>query len=345
VSPTRAGRRDALNAARTRLARAVGGAQGSGELSRGAPPREELVNVLEFEEAAKSVLPAAAFAAIAGSDRSAFDRITFRPRMLIPTVDLDLGVDLLGARHFTPLLVGPVADQKRFHAEAERATARGASAANTTMILSSGSSLPVADILRETRTPTWYSVHADASGDARAQAQQAIAAGCTALCITVGARDDNGRSRLSGRIDWNAIDRLRKDITVPVVLKGVLSTDDAKAAVAKGVQGIVVSNYSGVGSPSPIEVLPSVAEVVNHRAAVLIDGSFRRGSDILKALVLGAQAVILARPVMWGLSAYGAVGVKTVIEMLQSDLGRHLAALGASNLKSLNRSHVRIHRR
>ena len=94
-----------------------------------------------------------------------------------------------------------------------------------------------------------------------------------------------------------------------------------------------------------METLPSIADRVRGKAAVLADGNFRRGSDILKALILGAQAVVVARPVMWGLAAYGADGVRAVLEMLQSDLGRQFGAIGASNAAKLTRDMVRIHRR
>jgi isopentenyl diphosphate isomerase/L-lactate dehydrogenase-like FMN-dependent dehydrogenase len=113
------------------------------------------------------------------------------------------------------------------------------------------------------------------------------------------------------------------------------------------VSGFVVSDHgrSTSAETSPIAILPVIADAVGDKATVLVDGSFRRGSDILKALVLGARAVLLARPIMWGLASYGAEGVQSVIEMLQTDLARHLAALGAPNIASLNRGMVRIHRR
>jgi hypothetical protein len=119
----------------------------SDEPRRKPPRREELVNVLEFEEAAALILPAEVHATIAGSDRSAFDRITFRPRMLIPTLDLDLSVELFGETHFTPILVGPVSDQRRYHADGELATMRGASAAKATTIVSSRSSVPIGELV------------------------------------------------------------------------------------------------------------------------------------------------------------------------------------------------------
>lgn len=313
------------------------------EPRRKPPRREELVNALEFEEVAAQLLPADVHATIAGSDRTAFDGITFRPRMLIPTLDLDLSVDLFGETHFAPILVGPIADQRRYHADGERGTVRGASAGRAAVIVSSRSSVPIGDLVKEATTPLWYSVYADAAGT---EAQQAVIAGCKAVSVTVGA-SLNGARPAPSRVDWMALDRLRRGLDVPFIVKGVMTTDDAKRAIELGAQGIVVSNHGGLAAngPAPIEILPTIADAVAGKAVVLVDGSFRRGSDILKALILGAQAVVLARPAMWGLAAYGADGVQGVIEMLQSDLGRHMGALGASNLKSLNRSQVKIHKR
>src|SRR5438874_4766623 len=109
----------------------------------GLPKRDDLVNVPEFEEAAKIALDPAVFATIAGAERAGFDRITFRPRMLVPTRDLDLTVDLFGERHFTPIVVGPVARQARYHTDGELATLAGATAARTAMIVASQSSVPI----------------------------------------------------------------------------------------------------------------------------------------------------------------------------------------------------------
>ena len=123
-------------------------------------PREELVNLLEFEEEAKKKLPPATFALIAGGDRALFDRITLRPRMNIPTTDMDLSVNLFGEDHFTPIIVAPIADQKRFHPDAELATAKGAAAGKALMIVSSRSSVALADIAAAAKPSFWYQVYA-----------------------------------------------------------------------------------------------------------------------------------------------------------------------------------------
>jgi 4-hydroxymandelate oxidase len=310
------------------------------------PPSGELVNALEFEEVARLTLPAAAYSTIAGGDRAAFERITFRPRMMVPALDMDLSVELFGDTHFTPILVGPVADQKRYHTDGELATVRGATAAKAAMIVSSRSSVPIADVAAQAKTPLWFAAYVDEEG-AEARLQQAAAAGCTAICLTIGASLENGRPAANPRADWKAIDRLRRNLAPPILIKGLMTTQDAKAAVERGAHGIVVSNHGGVASNTlaPIEVLPSIVDAVGGRVPVLVDGSFRRNSDIVKALAFGAQAVLVARPMMWGLAAYGAEGVQAVIEILQSDVARNMGALGAPTLKALTRSMVKVHQR
>jgi len=299
------------------------------------PPARELINTFEFEAMAQRSLSAAAFAEIAGSDRTALERITFRPRMMVNTTHLDLTTELFGQSLFAPILVGPASEQKRFHPEGELATVRGASAAKTLMVVSSRASCPIQEIAAQPGATLWYQVYPEADADAqRRRIDQAVALGCKALCIT------------AGGADWSAIDRLRQGVRVPCVLKGIMSPEDARAAMGKGIDGIVVSNYgaqAASGMASPIEVLPAIAEAVAGKAPILIDGSFRLGSDILKALALGARAVMLGRPPLWALAAYGSAGVETMLGMLQTELARDLAMCGKPDLKSLDPSVVKIH--
>jgi 4-hydroxymandelate oxidase len=298
-------------------------------------PVQEVVNVFELEAMAQRKLDSVTFAEIAGSERSAFDRITFRPRMMVDTMKLDLSADLFGQNLFAPILVGPTSQQKRFHPQGELAMVRGASAAKAAMVVAGHSSFPIEEIAAEAKTPLWYQVDPEPDiSEVRGRIQKAMSAGCKAVCVTIG--------------NWSAIDRLRQGITVPVLLKGVMSPDEARKAVGMGVQGIVVSNYAApaiTGIVSPIEMLPSIVDAVGGKVSILIDGSFRRGSDVLKALALGAQAVLLGRPPLWGLAAYGADGVQKVIELLQTELARDMAGCGRVNLKAIDSSAVRIHRR
>jgi 4-hydroxymandelate oxidase len=132
------------------------------------------------------------------------------------------------------------------------------------------------------------------------------------------------------------------------VLKGIMSPEEARSAIGKGIDGIVVSCHGRQpesGMAAPIEVLPAIAEAVAGKAPILIDGSFRRGADILKALALGSRAVMLGRPVLWALAAYGSAGVQAMLEMLQTELARDMAMCGKPNLKSLDPSLVKIHAR
>jgi 4-hydroxymandelate oxidase len=293
-------------------------------------PRADLVNVLEYEAQAKRKLPAAVFAQIAGGDRAAFDRITLHPRLVVPVMDMDLTATLFGDAHFTPIIVGPMSDQKRFHADGELATARGASAAKAGMVVSSRSSVPFKAIAAEVKTPLWYQVFANDPA-VRTQMLDAVQAGCKVICVT-----------LAAPANWPGFAALKRSVTVPVIAKGITTPAAAKLAVQNGADGIVVSTYGGSNRPAII-TLASIVDAVAGKAPVMIDGSFRRGTDILKAIAFGAQGVLIARPVMWGLAAYGAEGVQGVLEMLQTEFARYMGQCGRSTLTSTDRTMVRVH--
>lgn len=306
-------------------------------------PRADLANVLEVEGVAQRKLAPDVYSTIAGGDRSFFDRITFRPRMMVNTTGLDLSVELFGEKLFAPILVGPTSRQQAFHPEGELAMVRGAAAAKTLVIVSSDSSYPIDKIATEAKTTLWYQIFPEADLNAlRSRAQQAVQAGCKAVCLTVGAP-----SRGTSHLSWNTIDRIRQGLGVPLVLKGIMTAEEANEAVKRGIEGIVVSNYGGLltkGLAAPMEMLPAITDAVGGKAPVLIDGGFRRGSDIMKALAFGARAVLVGRPVLWGLAAYGADGVQTVLEMLETELGRAASQNGKANVRAIDRSVVKVHR-
>ena len=219
--------------------------------------------------------------------------------------------------------------------------ARGATAAQAVMVVAEQSSFPIEEIAAQAKTPLWMQVYPQT--DAKL-VKRAAGAGCKAVCVTIGASAEG----VTAGVDWSAIDRLRQASGVPLVLKGVMSAEEARKSIAMGVQGIVVSNYpaaDGGGIASSMEMLPSIVDAVGGKLPILIDGSFRRGSDVLKALALGAQGVMVTRPALWGLAAYGAEGVQRAIELLQSELARDMAMCGKITVKSIDRSIVRIHRR
>ncbi|HYI96343.1 MAG TPA: alpha-hydroxy-acid oxidizing protein [Bryobacteraceae bacterium] len=319
-------------------------------------PLAELVNAFEVQAMARRKLPDNVYAIIAGTDRRALERITFRPRLMVNVTQLDLTTELLGEKMFAPILVAPIANQQAFHPEGELATARGASAAKTALVISSQSSRQLSEIVAEAKSSSvWYQLYPDADIKVTIDAaQKAVDVGCKVVCLTVGApyRTNTGSARLQAignlKMAWPLVQDMKRSVKAPLVLKGIMSPDEARSAVESGVQAIVVSNHGGMytsGFADPIEMLPSVTEAVNGKIPVLIDGSFRRGTDILKALALGARAVLIGRPAMWGLAAYGSDGVKAVLEMLQSELGRNMAMCGKPNVAAVSRELVRVHRR
>jgi 4-hydroxymandelate oxidase len=308
-------------------------------------PREQLVNVLEYEAQARLKLRAETAAELADGDRSEFDRITLRPRMLVPTLDLDLSVTLLGDRFHAPILVAPIANQTRFHPEGERATVKGAAAARAAVIVSSSTSVPIGALVAESATPIWYQVHA-ADPDTTRQVATAVEAGCKAICVSTGVTPfAPGTRPKPARIDWKAIDALTRDSRLPIVIKGITTADAAATALRHNVHALIVSNYglAGPGREPLLLTLPAIVSAVAGKVPVLVDGSFRRGTDILKALAFGATAVAVGRPVMWGLAAYGADGVQGVIEMLQTELARYMAMCGRSTLSKLDRTVLQLH--
>jgi len=308
-------------------------------------PREQLVNVLEYEAQARLKLGADTAADLADSDRSEFDRITLRPRMLVPTLDLDLSVTLLGDRFYAPILVAPIASQNRFHPEGERATVKGASAARAAVIVSSSTSAPIGALVAESATPIWYQVHA-ADPAATRQVATAAEAGCKAICVSTGVTPfAPGTRPRPARVDWKAIDAFTRDSRLPIVIKGITTADAAATALRHNVHALIVSNHGlvGAGREPLLLTLAAIVSAVAGKVPVLVDGSFRRGTDILKALAFGATAVAVGRPVMWGLAAYGADGVQGVIEMLQTELARYMAMCGRSTLGKLDRTVLQLH--
>jgi isopentenyl diphosphate isomerase/L-lactate dehydrogenase-like FMN-dependent dehydrogenase len=175
----------------------------------------------------------------------------------------------------------------------------------------------------------------DGSGNpdaARTRAMEAVKLGCKAVVATVGVKG------------WPQWDRFRRGLGAPVLLKGVATVPEARAAVERGADGIVVSTY-GRGNTATVSVLADLVDAVGGKVPVLVDGGFRRGTDILKALAFGAKAVLVVRPPLWGLAAYGPDGVQQVLELLQGELARSMAMCGIVDLSKMDRAFLRVHRR
>ncbi len=364
-------RRDALRRLQALLAASpLLGAQAPHSPERIAP-LAELLNALELEGAARQKLPKPVFdhiAAGAGDERTLrrnrefFERITFRPRMLVDVSKQDLSVELFGERLFTPLIAGPTALQGRAHPAGEIAMRHGAAAGRSLAVVSERSSVPLAAIAGLTEAPWWYQLSPSHDLDAlETRAERAERLGAKALVLTVGAESgprpdaDVHNQKASGapaapvaRPDAAAcLRRLKDSSSLPVVVKGVLSPLEARAAVEAGADGVCVSNHGGRvvdGVPATIEALPAVADAVPTGTPVLIDGGFRRGSDALKALAYGARGVLLGRPTLWALAAWGAPGVQRLLELMQSELALAMGLAGQPSVAGLDRSLVKLHR-
>ena len=312
----------------------------------GAPPNDrlapvlELVNVPEFESMAKLVLSPERYDSISGGHRRAFDKMTLRQRLMVYAMDLDLTTTLFGYEMFAPIIVGPVSSQTHLHADGQLGTARGASAAKAVLVATNDSDHPIDEIVAVSDEPVWYQVYAD-STTAQDDAARSAAAGCRAVCVTIGVSSN----RAPVATDWSVVEQISQAVDVPIVVKGIMNVNDAQTAVDRGAQGVIISNHGGpVGNEGtlPIDVLPAVADTLTDQLPIIVDGSFRRGTDVLKGLALGATAVMVARPPMWGLAAYGAEGVQTVVEILQTELARNMAAAGRPTIPMIDHELVRF---
>lgn len=280
----------------------------------------------------------------------AWQRVRLRPRVLRDVTRVDTSVTLLDTDLRTPVLCGPTAAHGLAHDDAERATAEGVAAAGSLLVLSTRASLPVEQVAPA--GPWWWQAYVVRDrGLTRERAERAAAAGARAVVLTgdvpyLGRRHGATRLDLTGArnpgdvqdpsIGLDAVELLA-DATggLPVLVKGVLRGDDALACLDAGAAGVVVSNHGGRQldrAAATAEVLAEVAGAVARRAPVLVDGGLRSGLDVLCALALGADAVLLGRPVLWALTAGGADGVRDCLDAVTEDLAHCLGLAGCATL-------------
>lgn len=271
-------------------------------------------------------------------NRQAFDELSLHPRPLRDVASVDTRVRLLSHDLPFPIVLAPTAYQRVVHPEGELGMARGARGALA--IVSTGSNTPIEEIAAAASGPLWFQLYVQSDRGVTADLVRRVEdAGCQALVLTVdtpviGVRDRQRRSRFrlpataptphlhdlnSGRrtvlspgrvaVTWADVEWLRSFARVPLLLKGIMTGDDAARAAEAGAAGIVVSNHGGRNLdtlPASIEVLPEVADQAGGRLPILLDGGVRRGTDIVKALALGASAVMIGRPYVYGLGVAGA---------------------------------------
>jgi isopentenyl diphosphate isomerase/L-lactate dehydrogenase-like FMN-dependent dehydrogenase len=313
-------------------------------------------------------------------NRAAFERWPFRPRVLCDVAEVTTATTVLGTRLELPVLVAPVAYQQIYDVDGECATARGAAAAGAGMCVSTFSTRTHEEIAQAAPgLVQWCQLYVlQDRGVTREHLAGAEAGGCSALVLTVDtprlasrerdvragfevpadmplpyARSAVGTSAsnpadqfalLDASVSWRDLEWIASEGRLPVVLKGIVTAEDATLAVEHGAAAIVVSNHGGRqldGVPATLDALPEVVEAVAGRVEVYLDGGVRRGTDVAKAVALGARAVLAGRAPIYGLAAAGEDGVRHVLDLLCDELALALCLLGCTSPEQLTPAHVR----
>ncbi|MSU66234.1 MAG: alpha-hydroxy-acid oxidizing protein [Opitutus sp.] len=300
--------------------------------------------------------------------------LRLQPKALIDVSELDCRTTLFGQRLSLPILLAPASNQRLVHPDGELATARGAGLAGVTMVLSSGANTSIEEVVKAATQPVWFQLYvAKDRGLAKALVQRVEAAGAKALCVTVDSPADGSRNRQNraklvyppghpfphyvgitepsslitldlvrpAKLEWKDMEWLRSLTKLPMTLKGIMNPLDAERAIQIGADGIMVSNHGGRcldTQPATIEALPWIAAKVQGRVPIVVDGGIRRGTDVIKALALGASAVMIGRPYVYGLAVGGAEGVAHTVKLLRQELLLAMALTGCPNLKAIDRS-------
>lgn len=351
---------------------------------------KKLINIKDFQREAKEKLPQMFYDYYASGandevtlseNSEAYGRIKLRYRIMVDVSKRDMSVSILGQKASMPILVAPTAFHGLASPEAEIATVKAASKAQTLMVLSTLSNTTLEDVGKESSVPLFFQlyVYKDRSATA-ALVTRAEEAGYKAIAVTADApilgtreRDIRNDFRLpdglsiknmtaaqlekmsqdSGSglgnyfaasidpsLSWKDVEWLKSITKLPVLVKGVVHPEDAKIALQSGADGVVVSNHGGRQldtSPATIETLPDVAEAMDGRGTLLADGGIRRGTDVFKALALGAEAVLIGRPILWGLAVRGEEGANQVLEILRAELDKAMMLCGFRSVDEVRR--------
>lgn len=352
---------------------------------------KDAVDVMDFEEAARRVLPPAHWGYMASGvdddftqkmNREGFKRFQLRPRRLVDGSKPDLKTEIFGVTWETPIFLCPVGGQRMFHPDGEIAVARAARAKKTTQILSTATSTAVEDVAHALGSPLWYQLYMPNRWEGTEKLVRRVEeAGCPVLawtvdelqgrnmetaerfrrldtrdCVSCHATARGGRAPadmpmfkgIPGGMNpatatWDYVDRLKKLTKMKLLLKGLDTREDARLAREHGVDGIIVSNHGGRSTEtgrSTIEALGEVVDAAGSQIPVLVDGGFRHGTDVYKALALGARGVGIGRPYVWGLSAFGQEGVERVLDILHAELGLIMRQCGTPTIAQITRASV-----
>jgi 4-hydroxymandelate oxidase len=338
-----------------------------------------LLNVHDYEKLARTRMSAAAWDYYQGgsddeitlkANHDVYQRIRLRPKVLVDVSDCHTATTILGIPVQTPVMAAPSTIHRLAHPDGELATARAVGKAGALMVASTGSSYSLEEIAEAASGPLWFQlyIYRDISLTVKLL-QRARAAGYRAIVLTVDTprlgqreRDLRNHFRLPSHIQmanfsnytwkgglgaerapitWETLHWLHSETPLPIILKGILTAEDALLAVEHGAAAIIVSNHGGRqldGSITSIEALPEIVEAVAGRCEIYIDGGIRRGTDILKALALGARAVLIGRPILWGLAANGEEGVLAIFRILREELELNMALAGRRTLAAIDSS-------
>jgi isopentenyl diphosphate isomerase/L-lactate dehydrogenase-like FMN-dependent dehydrogenase len=310
---------------------------------------------------------------------AAFERWELRPRVLVDVGSVSTATTVLGSEVALPVLVAPTAFQRLCDPEGELATARAAASAGTVMTLSTLSSATPAELAEAAPGASqWFQLYWSRDrGFTQSLVEAAVQAGFSALMLTVdlpvaGRRERDLRAAFTlpddlplpnipqtlrredfhralhavvdESLTWRDLEWLRSVCPLPLVIKGILTAEDALLAAEHGAAAVVVSNHGGRqldSVPAALDVLPEVVEAVGQRVEVLLDGGVRRGTDVLKALALGARATLSGRAVLFGLAAGGEEGATHVLQLLRDEVELGLKLLGCTSPAGVTRAHVR----
>jgi len=297
-------------------------------------------------------------------NRRALDRLAIAQNVLVDVRHIDLSTRLLGVPLSWPVAVAPMGGLILFHPEGDVEMARGCGRADTLQFLSGATGWPVEDVAKANSGPRMFQLyhHGDRGWVAELLAR-VEASGYLSVCLTVDvqvygrrerdivnrysprdamAKAPNPRgpsSEYQARLTWDDVEWLKKQTRLPVGIKGIMTVRDAKRAVEMGVDLIWVSNHGGRQldhTQATIDALPPIADAVAGRASIVIDGGFRRGTDVIKGLARGADVVAFGRGALWGLAADGADGVCSAMAILRNELATALALSGNTSVKGLS---------
>jgi L-lactate dehydrogenase (cytochrome) len=374
------------------------------------------INIDDLRRFAQRRLPRAVFDFADGgaedevtlrANRADFEKLVFRPKVLVDVSKRDQSTTILGEPVSSPLIIAPTGLAGMLWPRGEIAAAKAAGKRNVIFTLSTLSACSIESVAEAATGPLWFQLYVMKDREVtKSLVDRAQRAGYKALCLTVdlpvlGQRERdlrNGstippkitvrsvtdtlshpawlwnvwfRSKVTfenfvgssaelspdtgtlwkyvnslndASVNWDDLDWFRSIWDGPLAIKGVMTGEDARRAVSAGVDAIVVSNHGGRqldSLPSALEVLPEIVEAVGDRAEVILDGGVRRGTDVVKALALGAKACMIGRPMLYGLGAAGEKGVERAVEILEKEIDRTLALLGRPTLADLDRTAVR----